>query len=120
MKLLLRAEQVILFVASIFFFSFFTDLPWYFYAGLFLTPDIAFVGYSINPKIGAWCYNVLHHQGIWVTVAIVGYFISIEWLLGLGIVYVGHSAFDRILGYGLKHEDSFSNTHLGMIGKNNE
>ena len=29
----------------------------------------------------------------------------------------GHSSFDRIMGYGLKHEDAFQNTHLGKIGK---
>jgi hypothetical protein len=34
-----------------------------------------------------------------------------------GIVLFGHSAFDRILGYGLKYPDSFNNTHLGRIGK---
>ena len=29
----------------------------------------------------------------------------------------GHSSFDRVMGYGLKHEDSFQNTHLGGIGR---
>ena len=29
----------------------------------------------------------------------------------------GHSSFDRVLGYGLKHEDAFQNTHLGRIGR---
>ena len=26
-----------------------------------------------------------------------------------------HSSFDRVMGYGLKHEDAFQNTHLGRI-----
>lgn len=30
---------------------------------------------------------------------------------------LGHSSFDRVLGYGLKHEDAFQNTHLGRIGR---
>jgi hypothetical protein len=29
----------------------------------------------------------------------------------------GHSAFDRMLGYGMKYTDSFQHTHLGLIGK---
>ena len=29
----------------------------------------------------------------------------------------GHSSFDRVMGYGLKHEDAFQNTHLGRIGR---
>jgi len=27
----------------------------------------------------------------------------------------GHSNSDRVMGYGLKHEDAFQNTHLGRI-----
>ena len=30
---------------------------------------------------------------------------------------LGHSSFDRVLGYDLKHEDAFQNTHLGRIGR---
>jgi len=30
---------------------------------------------------------------------------------------LGHSSFDRVFGYGLKHEDAFQNTHLGRIGR---
>ncbi len=119
MKYVLKSEQLVLFIFTVIFFPFATNLPWYFYAGLFFTPDIAFIGYAINPKIGAWCYNLLHHQGIWMVVALAGFSFGIEWLLGLGIVYVGHSAFDRVLGYGLKFKDSFNNTHLGKIGKSN-
>ena len=116
MKNLLRLEQLPLFILSIYFFVIATELPWYFYAGLFLTPDIAFIGYLINTKIGAISYNLLHHKGLWILVAFIGFYTNIEWLLGLGIVYVGHSAFDRVFGYGLKYPDSFHKTHLGLIG----
>jgi hypothetical protein len=34
-----------------------------------------------------------------------------------GLIMFGHSAFDRLLGYGLKFKDSFNHTHLGHIGK---
>ena len=30
---------------------------------------------------------------------------------------LGHSSFDRVFGYGLKHEDAFQHTHLGRIGR---
>ena len=116
MKYILRLEQFAVFLLSIFVFAIITELPWYFYAGLFFTPDIAFFGYLINTKVGAICYNILHHKGIWIVVAFIGYSINLEWLLGLGIVYIGHSAFDRLFGYGLKYFDSFHHTHLGYIG----
>jgi hypothetical protein len=116
MKSILKSEQLVLFIFTVIFFSFATNLPWYFYAGLFFVPDIAFIGYAINSKVGAAFYNILHHQGIWMIVALIGFSCDFEWLLGLGITFVGHSAFDRIFGYGLKYFDDFKNTHLGIIG----
>jgi hypothetical protein len=39
-------------------------------------------------------------------------------LLGvLGALWLAHSGFDRMLGYGLKSPEGFSFTHLGRIGK---
>lgn len=116
MKYLLILEELILFGASVFFFSLTTDLSWIFYAGLFFVPDIAFLGYAINSKAGAIFYNFMHHKGVWLLIALAGYFAKIEWLLGIGIIFVGHSAFDRVFGYGLKYFDDFHNTHLGIIG----
>ncbi len=118
MKFILKLEQVALFLFSIILFSEITDLPWYFYAALFFVPDISFIAYAINTKIGAVFYNLLHHQGIWIFISILGFYSEIEWLLGLGIVFTGHAAFDRLFGYGLKYSDSFNHTHLGFIGNN--
>ncbi|MBC8508108.1 MAG: DUF4260 family protein [Anaerolineales bacterium] len=36
----------------------------------------------------------------------------------IGVIMLGHSSLDRVIGYGLKYPDSFQHTHLGMIGKN--
>jgi hypothetical protein len=35
----------------------------------------------------------------------------------VGTVLLFHSAFDRLLGYGLKHRTGFQDTHLGRVGK---
>jgi hypothetical protein len=40
-----------------------------------------------------------------------------EWLQISGIILFGHSSMDRSLGYGLKLNEGFKYTHLGMIGK---
>jgi hypothetical protein len=37
-----------------------------------------------------------------------------------GVIMLGHSSFDRVLGYGLKYGDSFRHTHLGWIGRGQE
>lgn len=54
----------------------------------------------------------MHHQGLCILIAFIGFFTSLEWILGLGIVYVDHSAFDRLFGYGLKYSDSFQTIHI--------
>lgn len=35
----------------------------------------------------------------------------------MGTVLLFHSAFDRLLGYGLKYATGFQDTHLGGVGK---
>jgi len=46
-----------------------------------------------------------------------GSLLSVPWLMFAGTILFGHSSFDRVLGYGLKYEDAFQNTHLGRIGR---
>ena len=38
-------------------------------------------------------------------------------LVLVGAVLVGHTGMDRLAGYGLKYPTSFSDTHLGRIGR---
>ena len=90
---------------------------WWIWPLLFLSPDISMLGYLMNTKIGAFCYNLFHHKLISVIVLLVGYFIHYEIATLIGILLFTHSSFDRVMGYGLMYSDSFNYTHLGMIGK---
>jgi hypothetical protein len=116
MKNLLRAEEALLMFLPMFFMH---ELPmaWWWFAVLFLTPDLGILGYLANPKVGAWTYNLLHHRGLGVALLFLGVHLHAEWLQLYGLVMVSHASFDRIFGYGLKYTDSFRHTHLGMIGK---
>ena len=89
---------------------------WVFWA-LFLLPDIGMLGYLVNPKVGAFTYNLLHHKGLAIAVYLMGYFLIIHEVTLAGVVLFGHSSFDRIFGYGLKYSDNFKHTHLGWLGK---
>jgi len=82
-----------------------------------LTPDLSMVGYLANPRVGAWTYNLIHHKGLAVALYVLGNLLAIPWLMFAGTILFGHSSFDRVMGYGLKHEDAFQNTHLGRIGR---
>jgi hypothetical protein len=116
MKTLLKLEELLLFGFALFLFSG-LDYGWGWYALLFFTPDLSMIGYLANPRLGAWTYNLIHHKGLSVALYVLGYLLSVPWLMFTGTILLGHSSFDRILGYGLKHEDAFQNTHLGRIGR---
>ena len=116
MKNLLKLEELLMLGLALFLFSK-LDYGWGWYALLFLTPDLSMVGYLANPRVGAWTYNLIHHKGLAVVLYVLGNILSIPWLMFAGTILFGHSSFDRIMGYGLKHEDAFQNTHLGRIGR---
>lgn len=117
MKIILKLEHLTVLLASIYFFSQ-SDFTWWWYLVLFLAPDLGMIGYTINTKWGAITYNILHHYGVAALVFCLGKFLEIGWLELAGIVMIGHIAFDRLLGYGLKFSDDFRHTHLGWIGNN--
>lgn len=116
MKTLLRLEELLMFAFALFLFSG-LDSSWGLFALLFFAPDLSMIGYLINPRLGAWTYNLVHHKGLGFTLYAVGVLLTVPWLTFSGILLFAHSSFDRILGYGLKHEDAFQNTHLGRIGR---
>jgi hypothetical protein len=115
LKTLLILEETALFIFCVFLFTK-LHFAWWWFPALLLLPDIGMVGYIINPKIGAFTYNLLHHR---LTAALVATYAltygNNYWKLA-AIILFAHISFDRIFGYGLKHTDSFHNTHLGAIG----
>ncbi|MDR9415523.1 MAG: DUF4260 domain-containing protein [Gracilimonas sp.] len=116
LKLLLNLEELAIFIVSVILFGFVTSYSWWIFALLFFLPDISFAAYLINTQVGSWIYNILHHKGMMIALILAGYFVEIEWMLAIGIVFLGHAAFDRVFGYGLKFPDDFKHTHLGRIG----
>jgi hypothetical protein len=74
------------------------------------------IGYLLNPRLGAWTYNLIHHKGLAVAIYILGSVFYVPWLMFAGTLLLGHSSLDRVFGYGLKYEDTFQNTHLGKVG----
>lgn len=116
MKLTLQLEEIAMFILGILGFSF-LDYSWWWFAVLFLAPDLGMIGYAFGEKMGAFSYNLFHHKGLAILFWISGYFLESQLLQLIGVILFSHSAFDRILGYGLKYEGGFKFTHLGEIGK---
>ena len=116
MNLILKLEDAAKFVVAYVLSLYFGFSWWYFFAWL-LAPDLSMVGYAVNPKIGAATYNLAHHQGLAIVIFTIGFYFAFPGLIFTGILLFGHSAMDRMLGYGLKYPDDFKHTHLGWIGK---
>ena len=116
MKNLLKLEELFMFGLSIFLFSK-LDFVWWWYPLFLFVPDLSMIGYLINPKVGAMTYNFIHHKALGISILVFGMILTTPFLQFAGLILFGHSSMDRVLGYGLKHSDSFQNTHLGVIGK---
>jgi hypothetical protein len=89
---------------------------WIVFVVLLLFPDLAMLGYLRGTRLGAWCYNAFHTFSGPLLLGVLS--IRFAMLVPLAIIWAAHIAMDRALGYGLKYEDSFGHTHLGMIGRN--
>lgn len=100
---------------------------WWFPLAVFLSFDLSALGYLRSPRVGAAWYNAVHNYA-WPAALGVAALVSAtmvtagvaELPLWLGLVafaWAFHVGVDRMLGYGLKHPDAFTHTHLGRIGR---
>ena len=117
MKKLIRAEAIVPFLISVLLIS---RLPlqfaWWIWIAIFLAPDLSMLGYLINNKAGAFTYNLFHHQLLAVVISVTGIVFQLPYVELAGLVLLGHSSLDRVMGYGLKFNTGFKFTHLGPIG----
>ncbi len=116
MKTLLKLEELALFLGCVYLFSR-LSFAWWWFPALLLAPDLSMIGYVINPAVGAFTYNVVHHRALGIIVGLCGLAIGSQWLMLAGLILVAHTSFDRMLGYGLKYPDDFRHTSLGWIGQ---
>ena len=116
MKTLLKLEDLGLFGLSVWLFAQ-LDYSWWLYPALLLSPDLGVLGYLAGPGVGAVTYNLVHHRGLAAMTYFLGAAMALPAVTLAGLIMLGHSSLDRVLGYGLKYSDSFRHTHLGMIGR---
>ena len=117
MKYVLKLEELGLFLLfSMVYFHFYPG-TWGLFLGLFFVPDVSFLFFLFTKKAGAIAYNIFHHKGIMVLVIAAGYLFHLDLMMQVGLIFMAHSCFDRVAGYGLKYFDSFDHTHLGWVGK---
>lgn len=116
MKKLIQLEEAALFGLGIYLFSL-LNYAWWWFPALLLVPDLSMISYAFGNKVGAWCYNVIHHRALAIAVYLLGIYLANDAIQLTGIMLFSHSSMDRMFGYGLKYEKGFKFTHLGEIGK---
>lgn len=117
MKNIIKLEELGLLILFSILYFIFNNGTWGFFLSLFFVPDVSFLFYLTNKKMGAIAYNILHHKGAIALVIMIGFYLQNDLVSNIGLIFMAHSCFDRALGYGLKHFDGFEHTHLGWIGK---
>ena len=111
---LLRIEEAGLLAAAVLLYAHF-HFSWLLFAVLFLAPDLSMLGYLANPRVGSALYNLGHTLFLPLALFVAAYTAHRPLLLAVAIIWAGHIAFDRLLGYGLKYPAHFKDTHLQHI-----
>jgi hypothetical protein len=117
-RMILMLEGAALFALCIFAYAKLGH-SWWLFGALILAPDIGMIGYLRDAKTGAWLYNALHLTALPIALGVCGYLWSVPLAIPLALIWLAHIGMDRMLGYGLKYESGFTDTHLGRIGKEN-
>ncbi|HEY2884498.1 MAG TPA: DUF4260 domain-containing protein [Rhizomicrobium sp.] len=118
-RTLLRTEGLLLLIAAVGLYERIAG-GWGLFALCFLVPDLSFAGYLLGSRIGALAYNTAHSTVGPLMLAAVGVTLHHNLVLALALIWLAHIGFDRALGYGLKHAQGFTFTHLGRIGRSSK
>jgi hypothetical protein len=113
-KLLLHLEGLVVLMAACALYQK-LGASWIRFAILFLAPDLSMFGYFLGKTIGAHLYNVAHTYVAPFALGSIAYFASLPSLFPICLIWMAHVGFDRFLGYGLKYNTDFKDTHLHRV-----
>jgi hypothetical protein len=85
---------------------------WLWLVPLLLLPDLSMVGYLAGPALGSLTYNLVHNWALGLGLLGIGLAWGIPVAALAGALLIAHVGMDRLAGYGLKHPDSFKDTHM--------
>ena len=88
---------------------------WLWFGLLFITPDFSMLGYLANKRVGAAVYNLGHTYTMPLLLLLVLWLFGETSYVWLSLIWLAHIGFDRMLGYGLKYETAFKDTHCQKV-----
>lgn len=113
-KFILHLEGLSVLLFSLYFYSS-NDYSWLLFFVLLFSPDLSMLGYLVNNKIGALFYNLLHTYILVFVLLLFGIIFSYDLLKAIGLIFAAHIGMDRAIGYGLKYQNKFNETHFQRL-----
>ena len=113
---ILRSEGAVLLAAALAAYFTGLDQPWWLVPVLLFVPDVFMAGYARSSRVGALVYNAAHSYPAPAALGLLALVAAEPLWQGVALVWFAHIGMDRALGYGLKYETDFKDTHLGRIG----
>ena len=113
---ILRSEGAVLLAAALAAYFAGLDQPWWLVPVLLFVPDLFMAGYARSSRVGAVVYNAAHSYPAPAALGLLALVTAEPLWQGVALVWFAHIGMDRALGYGLKYETDFKDTHLGRIG----
>lgn len=109
-----RVESAVILFTAIFIYKE-LGFSWGMFAALFFIPDLSLAVYFFaGRRIGGIAYNLAHCFVGPILVGLWGWQSGDALAQAIALIWLAHAAFDRAIGWGLKHPDSFCNTDMGV------
>ena len=108
---ILRIEGLAVFLTALAVY-FALDGPLWLLAVLALAPDLSMAGYLAGPALGSRIYNLFHTYTLPLALGGAGVWTGTTLAVLVAAVWTAHIGADRLVGYGLKYETDFKETHL--------
>ena len=83
------------------------------FALCFFLPDLSIFAYLKGPRLGAAVYNAVHFYIFPLLIGGYAAYSGNGTAMQVVLIWGAHISFDRVVGWGLKYDDSFCNTDLG-------
>ncbi|MGN4425048.1 DUF4260 domain-containing protein [Bacillus cereus group sp. MYBK30-1] len=113
-KRIIHLEGLVVLLAAIYIYAL-CGFSWLLFIVLLLAPDLAMIAYTINNRVGAQIYNLFHTYIISILLVLIGIYFKMDSILMVGLIWIAHIGMDRMLGYGLKYETDFKDTHIQRL-----
>lgn len=119
-RALLRLEGMTLLAGALVLYFHALDQPFWLVPLLLFVPDLFMAGYARSRRAGAAFYNLAHSYPAPAVLGLTCLLADQPLGQAVALVWLAHIGMDRALGYGLKYDSDFKDTHLGRIGSRQE